>query len=322
MEYVSLSQVFESRRTALFTAPPAWSALGNSLSLPIIWRADPSDATEEMFSMFAEQLPVETEVIYAVGGGLPFDAAKFAANLRNLPLVGVPTAISTDAPLTPASGVRRDGSVFYIPTGAPNLLYIDWDVISAAPPHVRATGFAEMMAIAIGLWDWRLADRRGKNPSLHTFAPYAAGVMEVMMRESIALASRIGQGEIEAMTRLLEMLALQVQLCSGLGHSRSQEGSEHYFAYSVENLTGHGLPHADLIGPGIVGMAAAQGQDPEQFREALAAVGVRLDQISAADSLLTLDGLSEFSTRHGLAYGIAHELTQEQIESFMQAVYG
>lgn len=321
MEYCSLGEVREDRRVALFTSPPAWDALAGTLDLPVIWRSEPTDATEELFLAYAGEIPEETEVIYAVGGGLPFDAAKLVAFRRRLPLIGVPTAISTDAPWTPASGIRRDGCVFYLPTGAPDVLYIDWEIVTAAPPHVRATGFAEMTAIAIGLWDWRLAEKRGKNPHAQRYVAYAAGVMETMMRESLAIAERIGKGEVEALTRLLEMLALQVQLCSGLGHSRSQEGSEHYYAYSVENLTGHGLPHADLIGPGIVGMAAAQGQDPEPLREALQSVGVRLDRVSEQHSLTTLACLSEYSERHGLAYGIAHEFTPAHIETFMNAVY-
>lgn len=321
MEYRSLRDLREARKVALFTSAPAWDALGGSLDLPVLWRAEPVDATEELFLAYARELPDETEVIYAVGGGLPFDAAKFVASRRQLPLVGVPSALSTDAPWTPVSGVRRDGCVFYLHTGAPEKLYIDWEIISAAPPHVRATGFAEMAAIAIGLWDWRLAEERGLNPQVQRYVSYAAGVMGTMMQESLSIAARVGKGEIEALTQLLEMLALQVQLCSGLGHSRSQEGSEHYYAYSVENLTGNGLPHADLIGPGIVGMAAAQGQDPGPLREALRAVGVRLDRVSAENSITTLKGFSAYSKRHGLAYGIAHEFTSAHIQAFMNAVY-
>jgi glycerol-1-phosphate dehydrogenase [NAD(P)+] len=322
IEYQALEHVRERRPAALFTSGPAWEAVGGVLELPIVWRTDPGEAAEATFEALAADIPEETEVIYAVGGGLPFDAAKLAALRRGLPLVGVPTALSTDAPLTPASGVRRDGCVFYIPTGAPDLLYIDWDLIASAPPFVRASGFAEMMAITVGLWDWRFAETAGMNPADQRHLRYCDEVMRALHEESLRIARAAGEGEVMALQRLLEGLALQVQLCSGVGHSRAQEGSEHYFAYAVENLTGHGLPHSDLIGPGIVGMAAAQGQDPAPLREALLAAGVRLDQISADHALAALRELPAYSTRHGLPYGIAHAMTPERIDTAMRAMAG
>lgn len=320
IELVSLDRVHEPRKAAVFTSAPSWEAVAGALSLPIVWRADPSEALEATFEALAADIPDEAEVIYAVGGGLPFDAAKIAAMRRGLPLIGIPTALSTDAPFTPASGIRRDGCVFYLPTGAPELVLIDWDLVAAAPSFVRATGFAEMMAITIGLWDWRFAEEAGKNPPEHRLLRYCEETMRALHEESLRIAPAVGKGEIGAMQRLLEVLMLQVQLCSGVGHSRAQEGSEHYFAYAVENLTGHGLPHADLIGPGIIGMAAAQGQDPVPLREALLATGVRLDQIEPEQTLATLRDLSGYATRHGLPYGIAHAMTPERMERALRAM--
>lgn len=321
MRVSSVADVRESRSVALFTSGPAWDALGGALKLNEIWRAEPSDATETVFAELTAGIPEDAQVIYAVGGGLPFDAAKFAAHARGLPLVGVPTALSTDAPLTPASGIRRDGCVTYLPTGAPQELIVDWEVIAAAPAHLRATGFAEMLAITIGSWDWAFAERAGRNPAGQQYLRWAAETMAAMHRESLSIAAQVGAGEIEALKALFDMLALQVQLCSQIGHSRPQEGSEHYFAYSVENLTGHGLPHADLIGPGIVAMAAVQGQDHETLRAALLAAGIRLDRIPQAMGLETFNGLADYSTHHRLAYGIAHSLGEAEIETAMRAIW-
>jgi glycerol-1-phosphate dehydrogenase [NAD(P)+] len=236
-------------------------------------------------------------------------------------VVGIPTAISTDAPLTPFSGIRRGGGVSYIATGAPGVLYVDWEVISTAPSHIRATGFAEMVSIITALWDWRFAEERRQNPSDQRLVAYAAALMATMAGDCLKLASRLGRGEVEALRHLLEMLAIQVQVCSCLGHSRPQEGSEHYFAYSVENLTGSGLPHVDLLGPGILAMAVAQGQDAVPLREAMLAVGTRLDRISADHARETLVSLPTYSSQHELPYGVAHALTPEQIAMALEAVW-
>jgi glycerol-1-phosphate dehydrogenase [NAD(P)+] len=314
IETVSLRNVREERPVALYTSAPAWDALGGALDVPVVWRAEPADATEELFNTLADEIPDEVAVIYAVGGGLSVDAGKIGAARRRLPLVAVPTALSVDAHLTPASGIRRDGCVFYLETGAPERLLIDWEVIAAAPPWVRAAGLSDVLSIATGLWDWRFAQDHGRNAPGQGWIPYVADSARIMLDEGIRIAPSAGRGEQTGLERLLQLLALEVQLCSLIGHSRPEEGSEHAFAYSVENLVGHGLPHGDLVGPGIVALAAAQGQETSPLRDALEASGARLDRVPRAAAEETLRGLSDYVARHGLPFSIASTLNEEQID--------
>ena len=317
-----LQSVRENRPAALFTHPAAWNALNGALDLQVVWRGEPEEATEEAFRAFAAAIPAEAGIIYAVGGGLPVDAAKLAASLLGLPLVAVPTALSVDAHLTPASGVRRDGCVFYIPTGAPRRLIVDWEVLAAAPPWVRAAGIGDVLSIATGLWDWRFAEEQGRNPVDQRWQPWAAETAGALLAEAVRIADAAGAGEQAGLARLLDLLAMEVQLCNLIGHSRPEEGSEHAFAYSVENLTGHGLPHGDLVGPGILAMAAAQGQETGALREALLGSGARLDRIPRADVEATLHSIGAYAERHGLPFGVAHVMDDARFERAVAACRG
>ncbi len=321
IETIALRDIRERRAVALYTSGPAWDALGSALDLPVAWRTEPVDATEEVFAALADAIPAEAEVIYAVGGGLPVDAAKIGAARRHLPLVAVPTALSVDAHLTPASGIRRDGCVFYLETGAPERLLVDWEVIAAAPPWVRAAGLGDVLSIATGLWDWRYAEDRGRNAPGQAWIPYVAESAQILLEEGMRIAASAGRGEQAGLARLLELLALEVQLCSLIGHSRPEEGSEHAFAYSVENLVGHGLPHGDLVGPGIVALAAAQGQETGPLRDALESSGARLDRIPRAAAEETLRGLSAYVARHGLPFSIASTFSEEQREQALRSLW-
>jgi glycerol-1-phosphate dehydrogenase [NAD(P)+] len=204
--------------------------------------------------------------------------------------------------------VRRNGCVYYIPTKVPDTLILDLALIGRGPPAIRAAGISDVLSIATGSWDWRFAAEQGKNPPGMDFVPWAYANAQTILAGALACAEAAGRGDPQGIKTLFDCLALEVQLCNQLGHSRPEEGSEHYFAYSVENVLGHGLPHGDLVGPGIVLMAELQGQDPAPLRAALTACHVPLDRIPAIAVEETLYNLPAYCAAHHLAFGIAHTL--------------
>lgn len=113
---------------------------------------------------------------------------------------------------------------------------------------------------------------------------------------------------------------MEVQLCNLIGHSRPEEGSEHYFAYAAESILGKGLPHGDLVGPGILIMAFLQGQDITPLKEAMQAANVPLTRIPMGTVREILQMLPEYCQRHSLPYGIAHTLTHRQVEAIDPAI--
>jgi glycerol-1-phosphate dehydrogenase [NAD(P)+] len=121
-------------------------------------------------------------------------------------------------------------------------------------------------------------------------------------------AEAAGRGDRDGLKTLLDCLCMEVQLCNQVGHARPEEGSEHYFAYAVENEIGQGLPHGDLVGPGIMLMAKLQGQDTASLEQALVACNVPLNKIpqDMIDQVLRI--LPTYCERHGLPFGIAHIL--------------
>ncbi len=158
----------EPRPAALIYSRAAWEAAGPALhGVNAASRAEVLEATAAHWDILAGGL--NGDVVYAVGGGLAADAAKYVAVRKRLPLVCVPTALSVDAFLTWASGVRRAECVHYIETKPPDLLVIDLDTIAAAPAHVRAAGICDVVSIATGCADWEYAHAAGKNPP---HAPY------------------------------------------------------------------------------------------------------------------------------------------------------
>ena len=312
-EYKPFSAIEEDRPVVLLTSEPAWTAVSPHLAhLNIIQKIEVHHATLTHWDELIHYSPFTIHhspfVIYAVGGGLVADAAKYLAVKLHKPLVCLPTALSVDAFLTWASGYRQDGCVYYLETKPPDQLIIDLNILAAAPPTIRAAGICDVLSIATGAWDWQFAHERGKNPPNMPFIPYVYDAAQAILRGALACAAAAGAGDPAGLKQLLDLLALEVQLCNQIGHSRPEEGSEHYFAYAVENIMGKGLPHGDLVGPAILLIAEQQGQETAPLRQALEACHIPLNNIPEAVIQTTLRQLPAYAQKHNLPFGIAHEL--------------
>jgi glycerol-1-phosphate dehydrogenase [NAD(P)+] len=301
-----LNDWHEHRPVGLVYSRAAWDAVQPFLHLPVAWQVEPLHADVQAWEQLFRDF--QGEVVYAVGGGLAVDAAKYLAAYQNLPLVSIPTALSVDAFLTVASGVRQEGCVRYIETKAPDELLVDLHIIGNAPPHLRAAGLGDVLSISTGSWDWQFAEERGQNPKGMAYIPYLAQAAQAILQGVLECADAAGRGDSGGLKQLLDCLELEVQLCNQVGHARPEEGSEHYFAYAVESLVGYGYSHNELVGPGILLMAERQNQDTGPLRKALLAVNTDLHRLPETAVQQTLQMLPDYVRRHGLPYGIAHEL--------------
>ena len=303
------ADIEEKREVLLVTSAPAWNAVKDSLrGLNIAATIEVTEATIENWDSLLIRHVSLAEVIYAVGGGLTADAAKYFASKLNLPLVVLPTALSVDAFITAASGIRKDGCVYYIETKVPERLIFDLETVAKAPAFIRAAGITDVMSIATGVWDWKFAHEQGKNPQGMEFIPWVYDNAQSILSGVFDCAEAAGRGDSDGLKTLYDCLAMEVQLCNQIGHSRPEEGSEHYFAYAVENEMGHGLPHGDLVGPAILLIAKLQGQDTSRLEKALKACNVPLNNIPQEMIERTLKILPDYSRKHNLSFGIAHTL--------------
>ena len=307
------SEIDEKRPVLLITSTPAWNAVKDSLrGLNIVHTIEVIEAnTTHWDNLKSSSEDRKFEIVYAVGGGLVADASKYIASKLNLPLAVLPTALSVDAFITAASGIRKDGCVYYIETKVPENLILDLDIIAKAPSNIRAAGITDVMSIATGAWDWKFAHEKNKNPQGMEFIPWVYDNAQSILSGVLDCAEAAGRGDHDGLKTLYDCLAMEVQLCNQVGHARPEEGSEHYFAYAVENEMGHGLPHGDLVGPGIMTMAKLQEQDTGLLEAALKACNIPLDHIPQSVIEHTLAELSAYCLKHGLAFGLAHTLNEK-----------
>ena len=309
------ANIKEHREAIVLTTDPAWNAV-NGIDIntqhPIYVEGN---TKADMAALAAAG---KGEVVYGIGGGLAVDTAKYVAAANGLPLVALPTILSTDAFLTNATGVRENGCVYYLPSKAPDTVVVDMDVLCNAPAALRASGAADVLSIATALWDWQEAEKMGVNPSGQQLTSQTVDMAGSLLQTLLDNAREIGRGTPTGLKLLLDLLCMEVQLCYLCGHSRVEEGSEHYFAYAIENhLTstskttkGETFLHGELVGLGILLMAALQSQPWTQYRHALECLQInyRPSAVSRDAIAETLINLSDYIAAHQLPYTVATTL--------------
>jgi glycerol-1-phosphate dehydrogenase [NAD(P)+] len=248
--------------------------------------------------------------VLAVGGGLAVDAAKYLAHNLARPLTCLPTMISCDAFLTAEVAVRAEGSVRYLDAVRPERLVLDLEQLAQAPTEQRAAGICDLLAITTALWDWEYAEELGQNPPEMELVPWAADAAQALLAGALECAAAAGAGDPQGLKQLFDLLAMEVQLCNQLGHPRPVEGSEHFFAAVAETHLGKARPHANLVGPGILQMAARQDQEMSEIQAALQACHIPLDELGAEVVAATLASLPDYVRAQELPYSIAHEIGQ------------
>jgi len=313
IKITQFKQITEKRKVSVVTTEPAWSAVKNNLNVPIVNEIDVKKATTKYWDSLLHQ--INGEVVYAVGGGLAVDAAKYLAVKKGLPLICLPTALSVDAITAWSSAIRVDGCVNYMPTKPPDLMIVDFDIIGNAPAGIRAAAICDLLSIATGSWDWKFAEKKNENGSEMAYIEYVDSIAQNILSGTLECAMAAGAGQAEGLKQLLDCIFLETQLLNQIGHARPEEGSEHYFAYAVENKVGEGKSHASLVCPGILIMAALQGQNINPLKQAMKQCHIPLDTIDYQIISETLEELPVYARKHNLPFGISHVLTDEKINS-------
>jgi glycerol dehydrogenase-like iron-containing ADH family enzyme len=307
-----LNSVEEKRPAALLTSEDVWTVLSPQLKLPVLIQAEPQTYNRDLFDYLATNLPAQAKVVYAAGGGAALEAAKLIAAHNQLPLVIVPTALDSSMMLLPHALVAdKDGERVRLveeETGPATEIIVDWEVISSAPAEQRGVGIVDLLTVVTGLLDWRYAAQKGKNTRSQRFVPWAASLVSELAKQAIKSASAIGQGDREALQTLLDLLMTAAQLNNQLGHTRAQQGGEHYLAQILMATTDRSPAYAELVAPCLLFVAALHGQDPAPLRDALNHAGVRLDQVRATDFNLVIDNLSTYLDAYGFPYSVLNDL--------------
>jgi len=303
-----------SARFALLSQPAPASAIDSTIRARASVERMIGSLAEADLETLERNLPA-VELVLGVGGGMVMDAAKFVAWRRGLPLLLAPSVVSVDACVTNTVAVRRNDTIAYEGFVVAEAILVDFDLIRRAPPELNRAGVGDLLSIHTGLWDWRLGAERGRAVLVPEVAARAAAILDRVE----AAADEIGRVTDAAIETIVRAYAEVNALCLEVGHSQPEEGSEHYFAYHLEAVAGHGFVHGEVIGLGTVLMATLQGNDPDRARRIIERA--RLDWslrrlgVDRGQVLEALVGLPAFVRSAGLPYSVIDQASISRTEA-------
>ena len=102
-------------------------------------------AIDDIIQM-AFSMPNKTQAVVAIGGGKVIDAGKYAAFLKNIPFISVPTSSSSDGFSSASASLTVDGRRTSVPARLAYGIIVDTEVIRTAPEKFIYSGVGDMIS--------------------------------------------------------------------------------------------------------------------------------------------------------------------------------
>ena len=212
------------------------------------------------------------DVIIALGGGASIDAGKAVSHEMKVPVIVVPTVISTDAPCSALSVVYTEAGVFeryLFLRKNPDCILVDTTLVAQSPVRFLVAGMGDALAT---FWESDTCSRSGKpNPLTGGGSPtLAAKALSRLCYETLLESGLQAKLAVEkhAVTPAVEAIVEANTLLSGL----SSENGGHAAAHSIHNglttliVTKHKL-HGEKVAFGVLAQLVLEGRPFSAIKE-------------------------------------------------------
>ncbi|HIE09923.1 MAG TPA: iron-containing alcohol dehydrogenase, partial [Armatimonadetes bacterium] len=194
----------------------------------------PAFPTEELAKDVEEALD-GCDYAVAVGSGTVNDIVKLAAHRAEVPYVVFATAPSMNGYTSAISAVFVGGLKVTTPARPPVGVILDGDVLSSAPPHMRAAGPADLVSKFAANADWLISDLL-----LGTgYCPLPQEVVEPAYRALDDIADGVREGDPDSCLALGLSLLLSGFSLAVAGSSAPASGGEHLVSHYLDMLAHH-----------------------------------------------------------------------------------
>lgn len=185
----------------------------------------------------------KAQIIVGLGGGKVIDAAKYAAYLRKLPFLSVPTSSSSDGFSSASASLTVNGRRASVPARMAYGIIADTDVIRSAPEKFLYSGIGDMVSKITALYDWAYEAENGY-AVINDFAVMIA-------KKAVNSFVRTPFQDIHEdlfLRELLDSLAMSGIANEIAGSSAPTSGSEHLISHALDKMLEQPQLHGVQVG--------------------------------------------------------------------------
>ncbi len=202
-----------------------------------------SNDVENLYELKSSMYGKGFDLIIAAGGGRIIDSGKFLSLETTLPMISIPTILSSDSVSSPISILKVNGVTRSTGTVMPTGVIIDLNVIKTSPVEYLKAGLGDLMSNLSASNDWELAFRRGYE-RVDNFARMLALLPAERLLSKLDFYEN--ERDVKFLKDLSEGLVLSGVSMGIAGSSRPASGSEHNISHSLDKILGdsrklHGL---------------------------------------------------------------------------------
>jgi glycerol dehydrogenase-like iron-containing ADH family enzyme len=235
--------------------------------------------------------------------------------------------MTVNAPFGHRAGLRVDGVVRYLGWAVPEAVYVDLDVIAAAPPALNRSGVGDILCYRTAHVDWQLARDLGREEPQW---PYDQRLVDAARQRLDAVVGALD--EIHDVTEHGIRTLMGAHRWGGATfhdagwNPRHIEGVEHFLFYNLEKRTGRHFIHGQPVGLGIFAGSVLQENDPDEALAALHRAGVDIRPeamgVTWADVAEALTTLPAYVREAGLWFTVAdvRPITESIVDTIRQGV--
>lgn len=183
------------------------------------------------------------QAVVGIGGGKVIDASKYAAFLRKLPFISVPTSTSSDGFSSSSASLLVSGHRTSVPARMAYGIIVDTDVIKSAPVKFIYSGVGDLVSKITSLYDWIYEERQG----VTVVNDFALMIAKKAVNSFVRTPFESVQDDL-FLRELVDSLAMSGIANEIAGSSAPVSGSEHLISHALDQFLEQPQLHGIQVG--------------------------------------------------------------------------
>lgn len=261
-------------RYLLITTPSAYAALAPQLDHEPAGVGYNEWLDRTHLIEVSDSLPDDVDLVVGGGAGRALDHAKLVAHRKGVPLVQVPTAVSTGA-IIHSFVADWDGRQIIGQLAVVDCEYVlvDYGVVLQAPERLNTAGIGDVLCGYAGIAEWRRGARLGTSDTVdEARVDKALGLFDKIVSD---FPPTLGpNGELTPASIDVIMFAVQ-QRDDHVVRDPNAPGADHAYCFAIEIANDKYWIHGETCALGAMIIAIRTGESPETLAGWLDACKVR-----------------------------------------------